>query len=154
MVCMASVRQEGRGLLRRQDVSVLVEKNIKFVLELRRSGFESLFYHFTAAVCVCVHVRTSMHSCIQLFATPWTAVYQAPLSMGFSNQEYWSGLPFPSPGILPTQGWNPHLLCLLHWKVDSLPPAPPGKPSLLLQSHLSSFLLSRLIAYVMVVEIR
>jgi len=38
--------------------------------------------------------------------------------MGFPRQEYWSGLPFPSPGDLPTQGSNP---CLLHWKADSLP---------------------------------
>ena len=40
-------------------------------------------------------------SCVQLFATPWTVAYQAPQSMGFSRQEYWSGLPFPSPGNLP-----------------------------------------------------
>ena len=41
-------------------------------------------------------------------ATPWTAAYQAPRSMGFPRQEYWSGLPFPSPGDLPllTHGWN------------------------------------------------
>ena len=38
---------------------------------------------------------------VQLFATPWTAAYQPPPSMGFSRQEYWSGLPFPSPGDLP-----------------------------------------------------
>ena len=43
---------------------------------------------------------------VQLFATPWTVAYQAPLSMGFSRQEYCSGLPFPSPGIFPTQGSN------------------------------------------------
>ena len=43
---------------------------------------------------------------VQLFATPWTVVYQAPLSMDFSRPEYWSGLPFPSPGIFPTQGLN------------------------------------------------
>ena len=44
--------------------------------------------------------------------------FQAPLSMGFSRQEYWSGLPFPSPeGIFPTQGWNP-LQYLLHWQAD------------------------------------
>ena len=36
-------------------------------------------------------------SCVQLFATPWTVAYQAPLSIGFSRQEYWSGFPFPSP---------------------------------------------------------
>ena len=50
--------------------------------------------------------------------TPWTIAYQAPLSMGFSRQEYWSGLPFPSPGSLSNQESNP---CLLHWQVDSLP---------------------------------
>ena len=44
---------------------------------------------------------------VQLFATPWTAAYQAPLSMGFSRQEYWSGLPFPSPRDLPDPGIEP-----------------------------------------------
>ena len=56
-------------------------------------------------------------SCLTL-ATLWTVARQAPLSMGFSRQEYWSGLPFPPPGIFPTQGSNPRLLhCrwLLHW---------------------------------------
>ena len=43
-------------------------------------------------------------------ATPWTIAHQAPLSMGFSRQKYWSGLPFPSPGDLPNQGSNPFLL--------------------------------------------
>ena len=47
---------------------------------------------------------------VQLFATTWTAACQTPLSMGFSRQEYWSGMPFPSPGIFLTQGLN---LCLL-----------------------------------------
>ena len=42
-------------------------------------------------------------------AIPWTVAYQVPPSMGFSRQEYWSGLPFPSPGIFPTQGLNPGL---------------------------------------------
>ena len=41
---------------------------------------------------------------VQLFATPWTVALQAPLSMGFSKQEYWSGLLFPSPGDLPDPG--------------------------------------------------
>ena len=50
-------------------------------------------------------------------ATPWTAAWQGSLSMGFSRQEYWSGLPFPSPGDLPNQRLNPHLL---HWQVGSL----------------------------------
>ena len=50
------------------------------------------------------------------------------LSMGFSRQEYWSGLSCPLPGDVPDQGSNQHLLCLLHWQVGSLPLTPPGKP--------------------------
>ena len=45
-----------------------------------------------------------MLSCVQLYATPWTVACQTSLSMGFSGQEYWSGLPFPSPGDLPNPG--------------------------------------------------
>ena len=48
-----------------------------------------------------------MLSRVRLFATPWTVSYQAPLSMGFSGQEYWSGLPFPFPGDLPDPGIKP-----------------------------------------------
>ena len=44
---------------------------------------------------------------VQLFVTLWTVAYQAPPSMGFSRQEYWSGLPFPSPGDLPDSGTKP-----------------------------------------------
>ena len=44
---------------------------------------------------------------VRLFATPWTVAYQALLSMGFSKQEYWSGLPFPSPGDLPNTEIEP-----------------------------------------------
>jgi len=44
---------------------------------------------------------------VQLFATPWTIALQAPLSMQFSRQEYWSGLPFPPPGDLPNPGIKP-----------------------------------------------
>ena len=46
-------------------------------------------------------------SCILLFATSWTVAHQAPLSMEFSRQEYWSGLPFPTPGDLPDPGIKP-----------------------------------------------
>ena len=44
---------------------------------------------------------------VRLFAIPWTVAYQAPPSMGFSRQQYWSGLPFPSPGDLPNPGIDP-----------------------------------------------
>ena len=58
-----------------------------------------------------IRKKVKLLSCVQLFATPWTVAYQAPPSMGFSRQEYRSGLPFPSPGDLPNQGLN---LGLLH----------------------------------------
>ena len=48
---------------------------------------------------MCVHAKVL--SRVRLFATLWTVAHQAPLSMGFPKQEYWSGLPFPSPGDLP-----------------------------------------------------
>ena len=47
---------------------------------------------------------------VRLFATPWTVAYQVPLSMGFSRQEYWSGLPLPSPGDLPDPETEPESL--------------------------------------------
>ena len=49
---------------------------------------------------------------VRLFATPWTVACQAPLSVGFPRQEYWSGLPFPSPGDLPDPGIKPRLSCI------------------------------------------
>ena len=54
-----------------------------------------------------VKVKVKSLSHVQLFATPWTVALQAPLSMGFSRQENWSGLPFPSPGDLPDPGIKP-----------------------------------------------
>ena len=56
---------------------------------------------------------------------PWTIVYQASLSMGFSRQEYWSGLPFPSPGDLPDPGIEPRSPAL---QAEALPSEPPRKP--------------------------
>ena len=64
-------------------------------------------------------------SCVRLFAIPWTVVYQASPSMGFSRQEYWNGLPFPSPGDLPDPGIEPRPPAL---QADALPSEPPGKP--------------------------
>ena len=57
--------------------------------------------------------------------TPWTVADQAPPTMGFSRQEYWSGLPFPSPGDLPDPGIEPRSPAL---RADSLTSEPPGKP--------------------------
>ena len=57
--------------------------------------------------------------------TPWTGAHQAALSMEFSRQEYWGGLPFPSPGDIPDPGTEPASPAL---QADSLPSEPPGKP--------------------------
>ena len=57
---------------------------------------------------------TQSLSCVRIFGTPWTVACQAPLSMEFSMQKYWSRLSFPTQGIFLTQRSNPHLLCLLH----------------------------------------
>ena len=59
--------------------------------------------------------------------TLWTGAHQASPSMGFSRQEYWSGLPFPSPGDLPNPGIEPASLMSPDWQVGSLPLLPPGK---------------------------
>ena len=65
-------------------------------------------------------------SCVRVFAMPWTVAHKAPLSMGFSRQEYWSGLPCPPPGGLPNPGIEPKSPPL---QAVSLPSEPPGKES-------------------------
>ena len=70
---------------------------------------------------MCVHAQSV--SCVQLFATLWTVAHQAPLAMGFSWQEYWSGLSFSSPEYLPKPGIKTQSPAL---QADSVPPEPPG----------------------------
>ena len=67
---------------------------------------------------------------VQLFVTPWTVAHQAPQSMGFSRQEYRSGLPLPSPGDLPDPGIEAGSPVL---QADSLPSEPPGRPHVVVQ---------------------
>ena len=72
-----------------------------------------------------VKVKVKSLSRVRLFATPWTVAYDAPLSIRFSRQEYWSGLPFPSPQNLPDPGIkpaSPELACKFFTT------EPPGKP--------------------------
>ena len=70
-------------------------------------------------------MKVKLLSRVRLFETPWTVAYQASLSMGFSRQEYWSGLPFPSPGDLPDPGIERGFPTL---EADALTSEPPGKP--------------------------
>ena len=77
-----------------------------------------------------VKVKVKSLSRVRLFVTLWTVAYQASPSMGFSRQEYWSGLPFSSPGDLPDPGIEPRSPSL---QADALPSEPPGnrKPRVL-----------------------
>ena len=70
-------------------------------------------------------VKVKLLSCVRLFATPWTEAHKAPPSLGFSRQEYWSGLPHPSPGDLLNPGIEPRSPTL---QADTLTSEPPGKP--------------------------
>ena len=74
-------------------------------------------------------VKALVTSHVWLFAAPWTVAHKAPLSIEFSRQEYWSGLPFPSPGCLPNPGIKPGSPAL---QANSLPSEPPGKLMILL----------------------
>ena len=89
----------------------------------------AVFFHF----CFPVHIlfvfqcgSVLSHSVMSdSFVIPWIVAHQVPLFMGFSRQEYWSGLPGPPPD----SGIYPHFLSLLHWQASSLPLEPPEKPS-------------------------
>ena len=70
-------------------------------------------------------VKVESLSRVRLFVTSWTVAHQAPLSMGFSRQEYWSGLPFPSPEDLPDPGIEPRSPAL---QADALTSEPQGSP--------------------------
>ena len=73
--------------------------------------------------CVAAGSEVKLFSHVRLFVTPWTVAHQAPPSMGFSRQEYWSGLPFLSRGDLPNPGIEPRSPAL---QADALTSEPPG----------------------------
>ena len=143
MCGLAATREKQICVLTKRVLQdVLLDKKIK--LQNRTIRMESLFkstHKFTCFSIPCIYENTpgkfqkslpSLCSVAQLcltFCSPMDYSRQAPLSMGFSRQENWSGLPCPCPGIFPTQGSNPCLLCLLHWQARSLPLVPPGKPT-------------------------
>ena len=104
-------------------------------MELKIQGTVSLYM----AMKVKVKVKMKSLSRVRLFATPWTVAYQAPPCMAFSRQEYWSGLPFPSPGDLPNPGIEPGSPA---FQADALTSEPPGKPRRP-HSNKSSLLLAR-----------
>ena len=88
-------------------------------LLLRHQG-SLLYVYICVCVCVCV--------CVGLSATPWTVAHQAPLSMGFPSQRYWSGLTFPTAGDLPDPRIKPMSPVSPELQAHSLPVEPFGKP--------------------------
>jgi len=97
-----------------------------FLLALPPPGSMEAIWKLCVFVCVCVLVLS--HSVMfDSFLTPWTVAHQAPLSMGFPRQEYWSWLPFPSTGDLPDPGIKPTSSALTGGLFTT---EPPGKPNL------------------------
>ena len=106
--------------------------NIHFVLFAEVEEIEIILFWETLIICC---ILSSMYVCVLshfsrvlLFVTLWTAAHQAPLSMGFSRQEYWSGLPCPPPWDLPDPGIEPTSLVSPALQADSLPLSHPGEP--------------------------
>ena len=98
-----------------------VENRLETAVRTNAAGLKLNFF-------LKVKVKVKSLSHVRLFATPWTVTYQATPSKGFSRQEYWSGVPLPSPGDLPDSGIKPRTPAL---NAKSLPSEPPGKPQLM-----------------------
>ena len=101
----------------------ICERNNKIYCLLWLVSLSIIWYHTWYTLWKKVKMKSFSH--VWLFATLWTVTCQAPLSMGFSRQEYWSGLPFPSPEELPNPGIEPRSPTL---QADALPSEPLGKP--------------------------
>ena len=101
--------------------------------------FHILYYiHFILGTLYSLGYLMLMLSCSVMSDSviPWSVVRQAPLSMGFFSQEYWSGLPFPTPGDLPHPAIGPIFICILHRQADSLPLCHLGIPIICLVMRL------------------
>ena len=88
---------------------------------------------------------------VRLLVTPCTVAYQAPPSMGFSRQEYWNGLPLPSPGDLPNPGIKPGSPAL---QADALTSEPPGKPRLIIVTNYKRLSVFNIVALKLVLYLK
>ena len=88
---------------------------------------------------------------VRLLVTPCTVAYQAPPSMGFSRQEYWNGLPLPSPGDLPNPGIKPGSPAL---QADALTSEPPGKPRLIIVTNYKRLSVLNIVALKLVLYLK
>ena len=93
-------------------------KSITWVRGWKKEALRALQMLGSSMICMCA--LSPSH--VQLFTIPWTVACQAPLSMDFPGKNTGVGCHFLLQGVFPTQGSNPHLLCLLHGEANSLPP--------------------------------
>ena len=103
---------------------VVMWMNLESVIQSEVNQKEKNKYHILTHTCLCA----CMLSHVQLFETPWTLACKVPLSMEFSRQEYWNGLPFPSPGDLSTPGIEPKSPASSASADGFFTTVPPGKP--------------------------
>ena len=96
-----------------------------------QNAMKKLNKHTCLIYCVCVCVCVQWLSCVRHFVTPWTVVHQVPLFMEFFRQEYWSGVPFPTPGNLPYPGIKLTSLASPALGGRFFTIVPPGKPRLM-----------------------
>ena len=128
-----SNQSKGKDMRIRKENAKNMTKRKLILLFGKRKNTESKRIHVHIAnrkfclsnICVKLFSEVKLLSRVRLFVTLWTVAHQAPLSMGFSRQEYWSGLPFPSPGDLPNPGIEPRCPA---WQADAFSSEPPGKP--------------------------
>ena len=108
--------------------------SLQFIKKYILNGKKLMHIYLPTSVSQLIHFMLIYHihkvkvkslSRVWIFVTPWTIAYQVPSPMGFSRQEYWIGLPFPSPGDLPNPGIKSGFPAL---QSDALPSEPPGKP--------------------------
>ena len=105
-------------------IFLILERKSLMISSKKKSIHQLAFGKVINAIINRKKVKSLNH--VQLFETPWTITSQAPLTLGFSRQEYWSWLPFPSPGDLLKPGIELRSPAL---QADALPSEPPGKPS-------------------------
>ena len=117
-------------------------------------------FPFGTAIYLCIYSAAGSHlNCLKqkvkslsrvwLFATPWTVAYHAPPSMRFSRQEYWSGLPLPSPGDLPHpfSRDSTHVSCIGRRILYTVPPRKPSKTEFYTKSKVWWLLLCKMLSY-------